>query len=224
MLLQWFENIKIHKLHFTFVKFLIKYFCDLCTRGWSLHRKAFMFTQRITYSELKWPGKLFWHHLDILQHFGRFSHYYCYFEFNMRFYWFFQRLTVLTVRMHCEPLNNIRLLKVMAAFNYYHSCVNVFVLCWFFLFVFSRAVSTSGATYLVTMACVCPVVCISQSDPPPGNHQISKIPKPKFVSAHSEQLFRGGGRPPPVKGKIFDTRFGLIHVQTGKKFLAHFFF
>ena len=23
--------------------------------------------------------------------------------------------------------------------------------------------------------------------------------------------------PPPVKGKIFDTRFGLIHVQTGKK-------
>ena len=25
------------------------------------------------------------------------------------------------------------------------------------------------------------------------------------------------GTPPPVKGKIFDTRFGLIHVQTGKK-------
>ena len=25
------------------------------------------------------------------------------------------------------------------------------------------------------------------------------------------------GPPPPVKGKIFDTRFGLIHVQTGKK-------
>ena len=23
--------------------------------------------------------------------------------------------------------------------------------------------------------------------------------------------------PPTVKGKIFDTRFGLIHVQTGKK-------
>ena len=30
--------------------------------------------------------------------------------------------------------------------------------------------------------------------------------------------FRGGGRYPVlVKGKIFDSRFGLIHVQTGKK-------
>ena len=53
--------------------------------------------------------------------------------------------------------------------------------------------------------------------PPPQNHQISKIPKPKCVSAHSEQLFWGGHPPPPVKGKIFDTRFDLIHVQTGKK-------
>ena len=26
-----------------------------------------------------------------------------------------------------------------------------------------------------------------------------------------------GGYPVSVKGKIFDTRFGLIHVQTGKK-------
>ena len=25
-------------------------------------------------------------------------------------------------------------------------------------------------------------------------------------------------RDPPVKGKNFDTRFGLIHVQAGKKF------
>ena len=29
--------------------------------------------------------------------------------------------------------------------------------------------------------------------------------------------FSGGGYPVSVKGKIFDTRFGLIHVQTGKK-------
>ena len=29
--------------------------------------------------------------------------------------------------------------------------------------------------------------------------------------------FRGGGDPGLSKGKIFDTRFGLIHVQTGKK-------
>ena len=27
----------------------------------------------------------------------------------------------------------------------------------------------------------------------------------------------GGGYPVSVKGKFFDTRFGLIHVQTGKK-------
>ena len=29
--------------------------------------------------------------------------------------------------------------------------------------------------------------------------------------------FCQGTPPPPVKGKIFDTRFGLIHVQTAKK-------
>ena len=38
-------------------------------------------------------------------------------------------------------------------------------------------------------------------------------------------MFRVGkkfcqGPPPPIKGKIFDTRFGLIHVQTGKKFFV----
>ena len=31
---------------------------------------------------------------------------------------------------------------------------------------------------------------------------------------------RGGGYPVSVKRKIFDTRFGLIHVQTGKFFLS----
>ena len=30
-------------------------------------------------------------------------------------------------------------------------------------------------------------------------------------------LRSGGGYPVSVKGKFFDTRFGLIHVQTGKK-------
>ena len=34
--------------------------------------------------------------------------------------------------------------------------------------------------------------------------------KKKFLS-------RAAPHPTPVKGKIFDTRFGLIHVQTGKK-------
>ena len=32
-----------------------------------------------------------------------------------------------------------------------------------------------------------------------------------------KKLFVEGPPPPPVKGKIFDTRFGLIHVQTGEK-------
>ena len=32
--------------------------------------------------------------------------------------------------------------------------------------------------------------------------------------------FWEGGFPVSVKGKIFDTRFGLIHVQTGKKFFV----
>ena len=31
---------------------------------------------------------------------------------------------------------------------------------------------------------------------------------------------RSGGYPVSVKGKFFDTRFGLIHVQTGKKILC----
>ena len=55
--------------------------------------------------------------------------------------------------------------------------------------IFSRAVSTSGATYLVTMACVRPYI----------------------------RLYLTEGLPPPVKGKFFDTRFGLINVQTGEK-------
>ena len=41
---------------------------------------------------------------------------------------------------------------------------------------------------------------------------------PVCVSVHT---FRGGGGyPVSVKGKIFDTRFGLIHVQTGGKFFV----
>ena len=32
-----------------------------------------------------------------------------------------------------------------------------------------------------------------------------------------EKKFFVKGPPPLVKGKFFDTRFGLIHVQTGKK-------
>ena len=32
-----------------------------------------------------------------------------------------------------------------------------------------------------------------------------------------KKKFCRGTPPPPIKGKYFDTRFGLIHVQTGKK-------
>ena len=35
--------------------------------------------------------------------------------------------------------------------------------------------------------------------------------------SHWKKFFFTGGPPLPVKGKIFDTRFGLIHVQTGNK-------
>ena len=42
------------------------------------------------------------------------------------------------------------------------------------------------------------------------------------ISGWEVPHLRSGGGPgtPPVKGKIFDTRFGLIHVQTGKKKFA----
>ena len=38
-----------------------------------------------------------------------------------------------------------------------------------------------------------------------------------FWGGPRSQIFWGGGCPVSIKGKIFDTRFGLIHVQTGKK-------
>ena len=41
-----------------------------------------------------------------------------------------------------------------------------------------------------------------------------------FRGGTQSQIFGGGGYPVSVKGKNFDTRFGLIHVQTGKKFLS----
>ena len=82
------------------------------------------------------------------------------------------------------------------------------------------AVSTSGATYLVTMACVCPVVWLFVSHrppPPPRKSSDLKNSKTKICFSSIWATFPGGPPPPPLKGKIFDTRFGLIHVQTGKK-------
>ena len=45
-----------------------------------------------------------------------------------------------------------------------------------------------------------------------GESQVSDF----WVGGPRSQIFEGG-YPVSVKGKIFDTRFGLIHVQTGKK-------
>ena len=58
----------------------------------------------------------------------------------------------------------------------------------------------------------------------PGGGPRSQI----FWGGSQSQIFGGGslvsdfwgGSPVSIKGKIFDTRFGLIHVQTGKKFFV----
>ena len=53
--------------------------------------------------------------------------------------------------------------------------------------------------------------------PPPVK---GKIFDTRFGLIHvqtGKKIFVKGPPPPQVKGKIFDTRFGLIHVQTGKK-------
>ena len=57
--------------------------------------------------------------------------------------------------------------------------------------------------------------------PPPGKgknswHQIWL----DTCSDQEKNFVEGCPAPPPVKGKFFDTRFGLIHVQTGKNFLS----
>ena len=55
-----------------------------------------------------------------------------------------------------------------------------------------------------------------------GGSQVSDfsggVPGLRFFGEGSprSQIFFGGGVPVSVKGKIFDTRFDLIHVQTGK--------
>ena len=47
------------------------------------------------------------------------------------------------------------------------------------------------------------------------------VPSLRFLGGTQSQIFGGeGGYLVSVKGKIFDTRFGLIHVQTGKKFFV----
>ena len=38
--------------------------------------------------------------------------------------------------------------------------------------------------------------------------------------SHGKKIFFPRDPPPPVKGKFFDTRFGFIHVQMGKKIFS----
>ena len=68
----------------------------------------------------------------------------------------------------------------------------------------------------------------------PSLRFLGGVPSLRFLGGPRFQIFRGGpglrffggsqsqifwgGYPVSVKGKIFDTRFGLIHVQTGKIF------
>ena len=58
----------------------------------------------------------------------------------------------------------------------------------------------------------------------PGLRFFGGIPGLRFSREGGSQVsdFQGGerGYQVSVKGKNFDTRFGLIHVQTGKKFLS----
>ena len=52
----------------------------------------------------------------------------------------------------------------------------------------------------------------------PGFRFFGGVPGLRFLGGGPRsQIFGGGGNPVSVKGKIFDTRFGLIHVQIGKK-------
>ena len=54
----------------------------------------------------------------------------------------------------------------------------------------------------------------------PGLRFLGGVPGLRFLGGSQVSDFWGGGYPVWVKGKIFDTRFGLIHVQTGKKFFV----
>ena len=53
--------------------------------------------------------------------------------------------------------------------------------------------------------------------PPPGKGKIFDTRFGLIYVQTGKKNFCQGTPPPPVKGKNFDTRFGLIHVQTGKK-------
>ena len=81
----------------------------------------------------------------------------------------------------------IRLQFFMICLHFFMICLQSFMICLQFLVALPLP---SGATYLVTMASVCMSVCM--------------------YGCSLVKIFF-------TKGFFFDTWFGLIHVQTGKK-------
>ena len=78
-----------------------------------------------------------------------------------------------------------------------------FLLIGISTFFFSRAGSTSGATYLVTVARVYGWCCLVSSNTKFQKfHRIPKIPKREHVSDHSEQLWFLDPPPTPGKGNL----------------------
>ena len=100
--------------------------------------------------------------------------------------------------------------------------LSLFFFFFFFVFLVAPSLLAERLIWSLWHVSVWLVVCISQRDPPPPwNHQISKIPKPKCVSAHSEQLFWGGLPPPPQKREKFltpDLAWYMFRLE--KKFFA----
>ena len=84
--------------------------------------------------------------------------------------------------------------------------------------VFSLSVHTQGGSQVQVQVGGFPGPGRGKGVPGPGEG----VPGPgggvpSLRSRGGTQSQVQGGYPVSVKGKIFDTRFGLIHVQTGKK-------
>ena len=101
----------------------------------------------------------------------------------------------------------------------YFLCLSV-ILFFFTILLFTARVRTYDGR-------LCFYRCVSVQGGVPGLRFLGGVPGLRFseggpglrFSGGGSQVsdFWGGGYPVSVKGKIFDTRFGLIHVQTGKK-------
>ena len=92
--------------------------------------------------------------------------------------------------------------------------------CFFGHFLAAPSLRAERLFWSLWRVSVHPVVRLYLTDGPPP---LKIIGSQKFQNQNLFQLILsnisgdGGPHPPPVKGKIFDTGFGLIHIQTGKK-------